>query len=139
MYNVKYIISKYIIPRTIKVVGTTKTTEEAQKALSYLLPGDYVVLNHEKNNQYDPNAVSVNVFFNNRLHKIGYLPNNEKIGFFATDISYLLDSQIPVRALVSKVLGGTIGKENIGVRILVYAPVKESLNYIPKIIKHQSS
>ncbi|MEG0073440.1 MAG: HIRAN domain-containing protein [Clostridia bacterium] len=56
-------------------IAATRYSQDIKKCINLLKVGDNVILELEKNNQYDKNAVIIFIDKNNNKHKLGYVPN----------------------------------------------------------------
>lgn len=102
-----------------KLVGVT--FNGIQTILPRLRAGMEIIFVHEKNNDFDKNAVSAKCA---GVH-IGYLSAN-----IARDIAPLLDSNIPVMGKITAITGGGLKCYGCNIEVLVYKPnqAKETPN-----------
>lgn len=91
-----------------KIVGTS-FREGITESIKALQPNQTLILVREPNNEYDPNAVSV--------YRGGVM-----LGYIPKETALKINNDVKegrVRCTVSEVTGGTIGKDNYGVNILL--------------------
>jgi hypothetical protein len=112
-----------------KVAGVTKKNANGLSRQNYIRvfckAGMPLTLIREPNNQYDRNAIGVwitarvLIFFTGRA-QIGYL--NATI---AAELARFLDSGKTVHCKITEITGGTLGKKNLGVNILITKVAKQ--------------
>ncbi|KUK56557.1 MAG: Single-stranded-DNA-specific exonuclease RecJ [Synergistales bacterium 53_16] len=99
-----------------KVVGVTKDNKDGRNRQDILREmqqrgcvGEKLFLEHEENNPYDPNAISI---LNKEGQQIGYLKKD-----YSEDVAKMLKKGLDVYAVVTEITGGTNSKKSLGCNI----------------------